>query len=102
MILQVMMDATVHGRIKIRTNLLQRFDSNFGHLDNKFCYKINKTNCDFSNEIADCCLIRLATLPQKDCKYLLKSVLKKFQKIFIRKLVTDCDSQGRGFESSHS
>ena len=45
------------GRIKIRTYLLQRFHTNFGHFDNNFCYKINKTNHDFINEIADCCSI---------------------------------------------
>ena len=45
------------SRIKIRTNLLKRFDINFGNFDNKFCYQIDKTNYDFSNEIADCCLI---------------------------------------------
>ena len=84
------------GKIKIRINLLKSFDSNVGHFDNKICYKIDKTNYEFSNEIADCCSIRLATLPQKDCKY---------QKILIRKFGvvdkgTDCDAQGPGFESS--
>ena len=54
------------GRIKIRTNLLQRFD-------NKFCYKIDKKINEFSNEIADCCSIRMATLPQKESKFLLKT-----------------------------
>ena len=92
------------GRVKIRTNLLQRCDNNFGHFDNK-CYKIDKTIYDFSNEIADCCLIQLATLLQKDCKCLLKFGLKFFHKIFIRKFgivgkLTDCDAQGCGFETS--
>ena len=41
-ILQVVMLRAKFGRIKIRTNLLQRFDNNFGHFDNKFCYKIDK------------------------------------------------------------
>ena len=50
---------------KIRTNLLRRFDNNFGHFDNKFCSKVDKMNYDFSKEIADCCSIRLATLTQK-------------------------------------
>ena len=77
-----MMDATVHGRIKIRTNLLQRFDRNFGHFNNQICYKIDKTNYEFSNEIADCCSVRLATLPEKDCKYLLKFDFNFFQKNF--------------------
>ena len=81
-ILQVMMLGAKFGRIIIRTNLLQRFDSNFGHFDNKICYKIDKMNCEFSNEIADSCSIRLATLPQKDCKYLLKLGLNFF-KIFL-------------------
>ena len=76
-ILQVMMRRAKFGRIKVRTNLLSRFDNNLGHFDNKYSYKIDKTNYEFSNEIADCCSIRLATLPQKDCKYLLK-FLRKF------------------------
>ena len=60
---QVMMLRAKFGRINIWTNLLQRFDNNFGHFYNKFCYKAHKTIYDFSNEIADCCSIRLATLP---------------------------------------
>ena len=51
------------GRIKTRTNLLQRLDNNFGHFNNKFCYKVHKKIYGFSDEIADCCSIRLATLP---------------------------------------
>ena len=69
----------------LATNLLQRFGNNFGHFDIKFCFKFDKTNQDFSKEIADCCSIRLATLPQKDRKNLLKFLLKFFQKNFIRK-----------------
>ena len=42
----------------------------------KFCYKIDKTIYDFSNEIADCCSSQLATLPQKDFKHLLTFFLK--------------------------
>ena len=82
---QVMMLLAKFGRNKIGINLLQRFDNNFGHFDIKFCYKIDKTNYNFSNKIADCCSIRLATLPQKACKYLLDFCLKFFQKNFIRK-----------------
>ena len=95
------------GRIKIKTNLLQRLDNNFGHFNNKFCHKVDKTSYDFSQEIADCCSILLATLLQNNCKYLLQFHLKKFQKNFIRKFgivgkVTDCDAQGRGFKSRQS
>ena len=71
-IIQVVMLRAKFGRIKIKINLLQRFDYNFGHFDNKFCYKIDKKNYVFSNEIADCCSIRLATLPQKDFELSLK------------------------------
>ena len=100
-ILQVTMLRAKFGRIKTRTNLLQRLDNNFGHFNNKFCYKVLKKIYGFSDEIADCCLIRLATLPQKNCK----SALKIFQKVSIRKFgivdkVTDCHAQGPGFESS--
>ena len=58
--------------IKIRAYLLQQCDTNFGHFNNKFCHKVNKTSYEFSQEIADCCSIRLATLLQKNCKYLFK------------------------------
>ena len=96
---------TKFGRAKIKTNLLQRFDNNFCHLNNKFCHKVDETSYDFSQEIADCCLIRLATLLQKDCKYFLKFPLNIFEIFFIRKFVTldkrsGCDAQGPGFESS--
>ena len=102
-ILQVTMLRAKFSRIKIRAYLLQRCDNNFGHFDNKFCHKVNKKSYDFSNEIADCCSIRLATLPEKNCKIWFKI----FSKIFIRKFgivgkVTDCDAQGRGFESRQS
>ena len=40
-IIQVTMLRAKFGRIKIRTNLLQRFDNNFGHFDNKFCNKFD-------------------------------------------------------------
>ena len=78
--------------------MLQQFDDNFGHFDNKFCNKIDKSNYNFSNEIADCCSIRLATLPQKE------SAIEFSQKMFIRKfgIVTDCDAQVHGFESRQS
>ena len=39
----------------------------------------------FSNEIADCYLIWLATLPKKDCKYLWRFLSKNFQNFFKRK-----------------
>ena len=81
-ILQVTMLRAKFSRFKIRAYFLQRCDNNFGHFDNKFCHKVYKKSYDFSNEIADYCLIRLATLPQKDCKYLLKLGLKFF-KIFL-------------------
>ena len=91
------------SRIKIRAYLLQRCDSNFGHFDNKFCHKVNKKSYDFSNEIADCCSIRLVTLPEKNCK----NRFKIFSKIFIRKFgivgkVTDYDALGGGFKSRQS
>ena len=41
------------GRIKISTNLLQQFDKDFCHFNNKFGHKVNKKRYDFSNEIAD-------------------------------------------------
>ena len=52
-----------------------------------------------------CSSIRLATLTQKDCKYLLKSALKIFGLFFIRKFgIVDkgsyCDPEGPGFKSS--
>ena len=46
-ILQVTMLRAKFGRIRIRANLLQRFDNTFGHFDNKICYKIDKMNCEF-------------------------------------------------------
>ena len=69
--------------------MLQRFDNNSGHFGNKFFYKVDTMNYDFSNKIAD-------------CKQLLKFPLKIFQKFFIRKFgivdkVTECDAE---FESS--
>ena len=39
----------------------------------------------FSKEIADSYSIQLATLPQKDCKYILKNPLKTFQIFSVRK-----------------
>ena len=79
-ILQVMMLRVKFGRIKISTNLLQRVDKIFGHFNNKFCHKVNKKRYDFSNEIADCCSIWLATLPQKNCKFWSKIFSKNFHK----------------------
>ena len=67
--------------IKIRAYLLQRCDTNFGHFNNKFCHKVDKTSYDFSQEIADYCLIPLATLLQKNCKHLLIFRSKFFKKI---------------------
>ena len=67
-ILHVMMLRAKFVRIKTRTNLLQRFDNNFGHFDhfdNKFCLKAHKTSYDFSQEIADCCSIPLETATEK-------------------------------------
>ena len=92
------------GIIKIRANLLQRFDNNFDHFNNRFCRKVDKTSYDFSREIADCCLIPLAALLQKKCKYLLKFSSNFLQKLFIRKFVIVdkgiiCEAQGPGFES---
>ena len=78
---QVMMLRAKFGRIRIRTNLLQRWDNNFCHFSNKFWYKLDKTIYNFSKKIADCCSSRLATLPQKDCKNLLKFVLKFLKKL---------------------
>ena len=75
-IIQVVMLRAKFGRIKIRTYLLQRFDTNFGHFDNNFCYKIDKTNHDFSNEIADCCSIRLATLIVNICWNMIQFFIK--------------------------
>ena len=46
-ILQIMMLRVKFGRIRIRTNLLQRCDNNFYHFNDKFCYKIDKTIYDF-------------------------------------------------------
>ena len=50
-ILQVMMLRAKFGKNRIRTNLLQRCYNNFCHFNNIFCYKIDKTIYDFSNEI---------------------------------------------------
>ena len=50
-ILQVVMLWAKFGRIKIRTNLLQRFNNNFGHFDKKFCYEIGKTNFTFQTKL---------------------------------------------------
>ena len=62
MIIQVTMLRAKFGIIKIRANLLQGFDNNFDHFNNRFCRKVDKTSYDFSREIADCCSIPLATL----------------------------------------
>ena len=45
-IIQVTMLRAKFGRIKIRANLLQRFDNNFGLFNNKFCHKVDKTSYD--------------------------------------------------------
>ena len=103
--LQVTMLRANFGRIKIRTNLLQRFGNNFGHFSNKFCHKVEKTIYEFSQEIADCFSIPLATLLQKNCQYLLKFPLKFFKNFheeiwYILDKGTDCDEQSPRFESS--
>ena len=103
--LQVKMLRAKFSTIKIRSYLLQRCDTNFGHFNNKFCHKVNKTSYDFSQEIADCCSIRLATLLQKNCKYLFKFDLNFLQKVSIRKFGIvnkgiDSNAQGPGIESS--
>ena len=61
-ILQVTMPRAKFGRIKIRINLLQWFDNSLGHFNDKFCHKVNKTIYKFSQQIANCCSILLATL----------------------------------------
>ena len=75
------------GRIKIRANLLHGFDNNLGHLNNKFYHKVDKTSYDFSQEIADCCSIRMATLLQIDCKYFIKFGLIFFKNFLKENLV---------------
>ena len=67
-ILQVTILRANFGRINYRTYLLQRFDNNIDHLLLYFSCKFSLTIYNFSNKIADCCSIRLATLPQKNCK----------------------------------
>ena len=78
-----------HAKIRSRWKVIHIYNS---------CFFV------FQKEIADCCSIRLATLLQKDCEYLLKTCLKIFQKTFRRKFgevvkVSDCDAQCPGFES---
>ena len=92
-------------RIKIKTILLQPIDNNFGHFNNEFCHKVDKTSYDFSQKIADCCSIPPATLLQKNCQYLLKFPLKFFKNFheeiwYILDKGTDCDEQSPRFESS--
>ena len=74
-IIQVTMLWAKFGRTKIRANLLQRFDNNFGYFNNRFGHKVDKTSSVFSKEITDCC-----SIPQ----YLLKFDSKIFQELFIK------------------